>query len=116
MKSTNIFKIAAITIVLFAIFRFVNPDLTRSISVFDCKSYYEMSVFGREYEGFNYHNSKMDVAKCLCEKYLQTKNNKYADEIYKIIDEYELNEFVEEKTIDTICKNREEIFLNWYYE
>ena len=116
MKSKKVLKISGIIVVLFAIFRLVNPDLTKSITILDCKSEYKMSVFGREYEGFRYHNAKMDVAKCLCKKYIQTKNKKYPDEIYKIINEFELNEFVEKKSIEEICKNSEEIFSNWYYE
>ena len=116
MKSKKILKISGIILVSFAIFRLINPDLTKTISLLDCKSEYKMSVFGREYEGFRYHNAKMEVAKCLSKKYLQTKNKKYADEIYKIINEFELNEFVEKNTIEKICNSREEIFSNWYYE
>ena len=56
---------------LFAIFRLVNPDLTKSISIQDCKSEYKMSVFGPEYKGFRYHKAKMVVDKCFYKKYIQ---------------------------------------------
>lgn len=116
MNSKKILKILGIILVLFAIFRLVNPESTKSVTIQECKSKYKMSVFGREYEGFRYHNAKMEVAKCLCKKYIQTKDKKYAEEIYKIINEFELNEFVEKNSIEEICKNSEEIFSNWYYE
>lgn len=116
MKSKNILKIAGIIFILFSIFRIVNPNLTKSIGVQNCTSEYYMSVFGREYEGFRYHNAKMEVAKCLCEKYIQTKNQKYATEIYRIINEFELDVSEEKNAIEKICNNREEIFSDWFYE
>lgn len=116
MRSKKILKIIGVAILLFVIFRLINPDYTKRIAVLDCSEEYKMSVFGREHEGFSYHNSKMDVAKCLCEKYLKTKEKKYESEIRKIINEFELEDSVENMTIEKICTEREEVFFYWYYE
>ncbi|MBF8457171.1 hypothetical protein IV494_08240 [Kaistella sp. G5-32] len=64
-------KTSGYVLVLFAIFRLVNPDLTKSINIQDCKSEYKMSVFGPEYNGFRYHKAKMEVDKCFYKKYIQ---------------------------------------------
>ena len=116
METKKILTIVGIIFLLFLLFRIINPDYTKKITVLDCSVEYKMSVFGREYEGLRYHNSKMDVAKCLCEKYLKTKDKKYESEIRKIIDEFELKNFLYNKTIDQICTDREEVFFYWYYE
>lgn len=102
-------------ILAFGIFRLVNPNLNKEVSALDCKSTYQKSIFGREYEGFNYHNAKMDLAKCLCEKYAATKDEKYKSEIKKILLEFEYDK-IEETNYDEICKNSETFFGYWYYE
>jgi hypothetical protein len=116
MKTKKILKILGVISLLFVLFRIINPNYTKKIAVLDCSVEYKMSVFGREYEGFNYHNSKMDVAKCLCEKYLKTKERKYESEIRKIINEFELENAVYNMPIEKICTEREDVFFYRYYE
>ncbi|MCW0485632.1 hypothetical protein [Riemerella anatipestifer] len=116
MKSKRILNILVILIGLFITFRLINPSLSKNIQILDCKTEYKMSIFEREYEDFRYHNAKMEIAKCLCEKYIQTKNNTYKNETEKIINEFELHESVSHKTIEEICIKRNEIFSDWYYE
>jgi len=116
MNKKRLLKIVGIVFILFALFRIINPNYTKKIIVLDCSEEYEMSVFGREHEGFSYHNSKMDVAKCLCGKYMMTKEKKYESEIRKIINEFDLEDSVYNKTIERICADREEVFFYWYYE
>ena len=116
MKPKKILKILGVIFLLFVLFRIINPNYTKKIAILDCSVEYKMSVFGREYEGFNYHNSKMDVAKCLCEKYLKTKEKKYGSEIRKIINEFELENAVYNMPIEKICTEREDVFFYWYYE
>lgn len=65
MKMKKTFKIAAVILCLFLVFRLVNPDTTKKITVLDCTAEYHLSVFGRPYEGYNYHNGKMDIAKSM---------------------------------------------------
>ena len=102
--------------VLLLIFRLINPNLTKNITILDCESTYKNSVFEREYEGYNYHNAKMDIAKCLCERYLATKNRKYEIEIRKILNEFEAYEEIKNDPIDDICRDRATIFIYLYYE
>mgnify|MGYP003575385130 CR=1 FL=1 len=116
MKMKKIFKIAAFILCLFLVLRLANPDTTKNIKVFDCESKYKKSVFGRAYEGYNYHNAKMDIAKCICEKYVPTKDKKYAPEIRKILNEFEAYESIKDEPIEAICKNRDSVFTYWYYE
>lgn len=116
MKTKKLLKIVGVVFFLFVLFRVINPNYTKKIFVLDCSDEYKMSVFGRVYEGFGYHNSKMDVAKCLCEKYLKTKEKKYESEIRKIINEFELENSVYNMTIEKICTDREKVFFYWYYE
>lgn len=115
MKKKKFIIISISIILVFAIFRLVNPDISKEVIALDCKSTYQKSIFGKEYEGFNYHNAKMDLAKCLCTKYCSSKNKKYKLEIKKILLEFEY-EKIEETNFDDICKNSETYFGYWYYE
>lgn len=101
---------------LLLIFRLINPALTKKITILDCESSYKKSVFGKEYEGYNYHNAKMDIAKCLSEKFLATKDQKYEIEIRKILNEFDAYDNIKNNPIEDICKDRETIFIYWYYE
>lgn len=84
---------------LILMFTFVKPNFSKKIDILGGKSKYETSILGRDYEGLRYHNVKMEIAICLCEKYL----------------EFELNEFVQNISIKTICDKRKDIFSNWYH-
>ncbi len=116
MKMKKKFKIAAVILCLFLVFRFVNPDITKNITMLDCTGKYQVSMFGRPYEGYNYHNAKMDIATCLCEKYIATKDKKYATEIGKILNEFEAYENIKNEPVEDICRNADSIFIYWYYE
>jgi len=116
MKIKKTLFIVASILGLLLIFRLINPNITKKITILDCESTYQKSVFGREYEGYNYHNAKMDIAKCLCEKYLTTKNKKYEVEIRKILNEFEAYDEIKNEPIDNICRAKETIFIYWYYE
>jgi hypothetical protein len=116
MKMKKRFKIAAVILCLFLVFRFVNPDIAKSVKVQDCDSKYKKSVFGRDHEGYNYHNAKMDIATCLCEKYIATKDKKYATEIGKILNEFEAYENIKNEPVEDICRNADSVFIYWYYE
>lgn len=115
MKKKTWITLSFIIILAFGIFWLINPKISKEITALGCKATYQMSLFGREYEGYNYHNGKMDLAKCLCEKYSVSKDAKYQLEIRKIIKEFE-NDQVDELNIDEICKNKETYFAYWYYE
>lgn len=115
MKKKTWIVLTLSIILAFGIFWLINPKISNEITALDCKATYQMSLFGREYEGFNYHNGKMDLAKCLCEKYSVSKNEKYQLEIKKIIKEFEYDT-ADQSNIDEICKNSETYFAYWYYE
>lgn len=116
MKMKKILKIAAVILCVFLVFRLVNPDITKNITVLDCTGKYQVSIFGRPYEGYNYHNAKMDIAKCLCEKYIATKDKKYATEIRKILNEFDAYASIKDDSIEDVCKNADSVFTYWYYE
>ena len=116
MKISKTLKIVGSIICLLLIFWLINPNITKNINTLNCKSTYKKSVFGREYEGYNYHNAKMDIANCLCEKYLTTKNKKYEIEIRKILNEFEAYHEIKHEPIEKICKNKHATFSYWYYE
>ncbi|MDQ0594696.1 hypothetical protein QFZ37_003065 [Chryseobacterium ginsenosidimutans] len=116
MKTKRFLKIFGIVFFIFLIFRVINPEFSKKMVVLDCTKEYKITIFKREYDGFTDHNTKMDIAKCLCEKFLQTKEKKYESEIQKIINEFELQDSVKDKTIEDICNEREEIFFYWFYE
>lgn len=111
MKRKTYLIITVSCILILVIFRLANPDITKEVVSLDCKVTYQKSIFGREYEGFSDHNAKMDVAKCLCSKYSETKNIKYKMEIQKILSEFEY-----EKNVEEVCKDSETYFSYWYYE
>ncbi|WP_332452995.1 hypothetical protein [Chryseobacterium aquaticum] len=116
MKTKSFLIIFGIVFLIFLIFRVINPEFSRKMVVLDCTQEYKTTIFEREYDRFTDHNTKMDIAKCLCEKYLKTKEKKYEPEIRKIIDEFELKNSGYNETIDQICTDRDEIFFYWYYE
>lgn len=115
MKKKTFIVISISIILAFVVFRMVNPDISKEVVALDCKATYQKSIFGNEYEGFNYHNAKMDLAKCLCAKYSGSKDEKYKLEIKKILLEFKY-EKVEETNYDDICKNSETYFGYWYFE
>jgi hypothetical protein len=116
MKFKRILLIAGFTLCLLLVFRLVNPDITKNTTVLDCTGKYQVSMFGRPYEGYNYHNAKMDIATCLCEKYIAIKDKKYATEIGKILNEFEAYENIKNEPVEDICRNADSVFIYWYYE
>lgn len=116
MTINKTLKILAPVVGLLLVFRLINPDVTKSITTLDCASTYKKSVFGKEYEGYNYHNAKIDIAKCLCEKYETDKNKTYEIEIRKILNEFEAYKEIKNDSVERICRDKEAIFSYWYYE
>ena len=60
------------------------------------------------------NNAKVDIANCLCEKYIKNKDTAYKKEIIKLYDNIGLKwEKYEKPNInaDTICKYRGQIFI-----
>ena len=66
------------------------------------------------YLDFSENNAKVDIANCLCEKYIKNKDTAYKKEIIKLYDNIGLKwEKYEKPNInaDTICKYRGQIFI-----
>ncbi len=116
MKKKKIVTIASFILLLFLAFRLINPSITKNISSLDCKSEYKQSFFESAYEGYNYHNSKIDIAKCLCEKYKSSNNKQYETELRNILNEFEAYEAFRDQPVADICKNKDSIFSYWHYE
>lgn len=115
MNKKALILLSILVILLLGIFRIVNPRISKEVASLDCKAIYQKSIFKREYEGYNYFNGKMDLSKCLCERYLNTKDEKYRLEIQKILVEFEF-EKVDELNFEEICNDRESYFSYRYYE
>lgn len=104
----------------FILFIFTN-DFKRTVTVLDCEGIYYKKLFEKQKPGYlevDEGNAKVDVANCLCEKYMITKDNAYKKEILKLYNEpfggVRLIIKNPSKNIDTICKYRKEIFTKMY--
>ncbi|KFC24332.1 hypothetical protein [Chryseobacterium sp. FH1] len=110
--------ISIIVFGFFILFIFTN-DFKRKITVLDCEGVYYKKLFEKPKPGFidfRESNVKMDIANCLCEKYNRNKSENYKTEVLKIIKSYDNGERLLKnlKSIDTICKRRNEIFIKSY--
>ena len=92
----------------------------RKLNILDCEGIYYKGLFEKPKPGyldFSENNAKADVALCLCEKYIINKDSVYRKEILKL---YKTNSFNmrviknPEKSIDSICKYRKEVFMKMY--
>lgn len=97
-------------------------DFKRTIKILDCEGTYydaviEFSDQSETISEMGRHNAKVDVANCLCEKYLSNKNKQYKEEIIKIYTELSDISVLEKdkKNADSICKDRDAIFFKMYY-
>ncbi len=120
MKKTFKILLAVISIVIVGVlilYLFTN-NFERKLNVLDCKGVYYSKIFENNEGNLTYNNAKVDVAKCLCEKYQQNKNEKYKTEIFKLYQEFdsEYKEKHPKPSIDSICKYKDEIFWKIYYE
>lgn len=104
----------------FILFIFTN-EFKRTITVLDCEGIYYQKLFEKPEPGYleiGDGNAKVDVANCLCEKYLKSKNRIYKKEILKLYNEpfgsIRLIIKNPSKNIDTICKYRKEVFTKMY--
>lgn len=112
--------ISIIVFGLFILFIFTN-DFKRTITILDCEGIYYQRLFEKPQPGYleiGDSNAKVDVANCLCEKYLKSKNRIYKKEILKLYNEPfgSLRLVIKNpsKNIDTICKYRKEVFTKMY--
>ena len=111
--------IGIISILVFGFFiKFIfTNEFKRTITVLDCAGIYYQKLFEKPESGYleiGDSNAKVDVANCLCEKYLKSKNRIYEKEILKLYNEpfgsIRLIIKNPSKNIDTICKYRKEVF------
>ena len=117
----KIFKIllAIISIVVVGVlmlYLFTNK-FERKLNILDCEGIYYKGLFEKPKPGyldFSENNAKVDIANCLCEKYIKNKDTAYKKEIIKLYDNIGLKwEKYEKPNInaDTICKYRGQIFI-----
>ena len=120
MKKTFKILLATMSILILGVFMlyiFTN-DFERKLNILDCEGIYYSKIFENNEENLLYNNAKVDIAKCLCEKYQQNKSEKYKTEILKFYKEFD-SEYKEQHPkpcIDSICKYKDEIFWKIYYE
>lgn len=116
MKTRKYILSGIAAVLLLGLLRLINPYIPHKIKVLDCEGTYHLSLFGRKYEGYAKHNAEMDVARCLCEKYNQSKDKRYEKEIRRIARENEMPLADTNFLIDSICNRRDALFFYWYYE
>jgi len=90
----------------------------KEINILDCKQTYELDEPQPGFVEFSESNAKVDVAICLCEKYLQNKDEKYKKEIIKLYNEPfgGIRLIIEnpKENIDSLCKHRNEVFTKMF--
>lgn len=118
MKKTFKILLAVISIVIvgFLILYLFTNKFERKLNVLDCEGLYYSKIFENNEENLTCNNAKVDIAKCLCEKYQKNKNEKYKTEILKLYQEFdsEYKEKHPKPNIDSICKYKNEIFWKIY--
>jgi hypothetical protein len=90
----------------------------KEIKILDCVQSYELNEPQPGFLEVSKSNAEVDVAICLCEKYLQNKDDKYKKEIIKLYQEPfgGMRLIIEnpEENIDSLCKHRNEVFTKMY--
>ncbi|MFT3918166.1 hypothetical protein [Cloacibacterium sp.] len=122
MKKSKIILLSIFTIVFGGLIYIVlNHSFERKIKVLDCEGVYHQKLFEKPKPGyldFSQSNAKVDVANCLCEKYMKNKDTTYKKEILRFYKEHfggmRLIIKNPEKNIDSICKYRNQIFIKMY--
>lgn len=120
MKKTFKILLAVISILIVGalmLYLFTNK-FERKLNILDCEGTYNKKLFekpGSGYLDFSESNAKVDVANCLCEKYIKNKETVYKKEIVKLYNNIGLKWKKYEKpniNADTICKYRGQIFIH----
>ncbi len=122
MKKSKIILLSIFTIVFGGLIYFVlNHPFERKIKVLDCEGVYHQKLFEKPKPGyldFSIDNAKVEIANCLCEKYMKNKDTAYKKEILRFYKEpfggMRLIIKNPEKNIDSICKYRNQIFIKMY--
>ena len=88
MKKSKIILLSIFTIVFGGLIYIVlNHSFERKIKVLDCEGVYHQKLFEKPKPGyldFSQSNAKVDVANCLCEKYMKNKDTAYKKEILNL--------------------------------
>lgn len=116
-------KVLKITLAIFLIlglgllmlYIFTN-NFEKKIKILNCEGVYYSKIFS-EPDFYYLNNAKADVAMCLCEKYISTKDNAYKNEVLKCYSDSTYTLFKIRQSIinvDSICKNRKDIFIKVY--
>lgn len=118
MKKTKIISIFLLILAFGGLVYIVlNHSFEKKIKILDCEGIYYKKLFEKPEPGyldFSESNAKVDVANCLCEKYIKNKDTAYKKEIIKLYNDIGLKwEKYEKPNInaDTLCKNRGQIFI-----
>lgn len=100
------------------IFFLMSNDFEKKIKILDCEGIYYSKIYDNSKTDLSYINAKVDVTKCLCEKYEINKSEKYKTEILKLYENFESDykEKHQKPNIDSICKYKDDIFWKMYYE
>jgi hypothetical protein len=119
MKTSKIILIISAVFGLgFLIVFLLNNYSKKKIKILDCEQTYELNKPKLGYLEVSESNAKVDVAICLCEKYLENKDKKYKKEILKLYNEpfggIRLTIKNPEKNIDSLCKHRNNVFTKMY--
>ncbi len=122
MKNYKIISLALIIVVFGGLIYFVlNHQFERKIKILDCEGVYYKGLFEKPKPGyldFAESNAKVDVAICLCEKYIKNKDSLHKKEILKLYNEpfggIRLIMKNPLKNIDSICKYRNQVFTKMY--
>lgn len=122
VKKNKIIKIVFIIIAFGGLIFFVlNHPFERKITILDCEGVYYKKLFEKQEPGYlevDEDNAKVDVAICLCEKYMKKKDSLYKKEILRLY--YEPFGGMRKtfsnpsKNIDSICKYRKDVFTKMY--
>ncbi|MCJ8152927.1 hypothetical protein MKJ01_04010 [Chryseobacterium sp. SSA4.19] len=108
--SLIILLITGLSILMFYV---LNNDSEKEYKIIDCEESYEVENPQPGFLDFSKSNAKKRVAVCLCEKYLQNREEKYKIEILKLYNDVGMMYPSYEKgnKIDSVCNNRKYVFL-----
>ncbi|MCY0968956.1 hypothetical protein [Chryseobacterium wangxinyae] len=119
MKTLKIILIISLIVGLGILIVFLLKDASKKkIKILDCEQLYKLNEPKPGFLEVSESNAKVDVATCLCEKYLQNKDEKYKKEIIKLY--YEpfggMRLVIEnpEENIDSLCKHRNAVFTKMF--
>ena len=92
----------------------------RKLNVLDCEGVYYKGLFEKPKPGyldFSIDNAKVEIANCLCEKYMKSKDVKYKKEILNLFENYKAITIIPDAIyknprykVDSICKYKNMVF------